>query len=207
MVSGEESGAASGSLAASVRARLGSRSVVLVGIMGAGKSTVGRRLAQRLETAFVDADDEIEKAAQRSISEIFESFGEAYFREGEKRVISRLMAEGPRVIATGGGAYMNAETRAAIAGGGISVWLKADFDVVMNRVRRKSHRPLLQNPDPEGVMRRLIETRYPVYALADITVQSRDVPHDTIVEEVLEELDKMLPPAGGGAGSEKETAT
>jgi len=180
-------------LEASIRARLGGRSVVLVGIMGAGKSSVGRRLAQRLGMDFVDADDEIEAAAKLTIAEIFESFGEAYFRDGERRVIARLLAEGPHVLATGGGAYMNAETREAIGRNGVSVWLKADFDVVMNRVRRRSHRPLLQKADPEGVMRELIATRYPLYALADLTVQSRDVPHETIVEEVLAALDAMLP--------------
>ncbi len=184
---------ASGALEASIRARLGGRSVVLVGIMGAGKSSVGRRLAQRLGMDFVDADDEIEAAAKLTIAEIFESFGEAYFRDGERRVIARLLAEGPHVLATGGGAYMNAETREAIGRNGVSVWLKADFDVVMNRVRRRSHRPLLQKADPEGVMRELIATRYPLYALADLTVQSRDVPHETIVEEVLAALDAMLP--------------
>ncbi|MEZ5840405.1 MAG: shikimate kinase [Hyphomicrobiales bacterium] len=188
-------------LEGSIRARLGARSVVLVGIMGAGKSSVGRRLAQRLGMPFVDADDEIEAAAQRSIAEIFEAFGEAYFRDGERRVIARLLAEGPHVLATGGGAYMNEETREAIARDGVSVWLKADFEVVMNRVRRKSHRPLLQQADPEAVMRDLIAVRYPVYGLADITVQSRDVPHETIVEEILVALDAALP-AGGGDQNE-----
>ena len=184
---------ASGGVGASIRARLGGRPRGPVGIMGAGKSSVGRRLAQRLGMDFVDADDEIEAAAKLTIAEIFESFGEAYFRDGERRVIARLLAEGPHVLATGGGAYMNAETREAIGRNGVSVWLKADFDVVMNRVRRRSHRPLLQKADPEGVMRDLIATRYPVYALADLTVQSRDVPHETIVEEVLAALDAMLP--------------
>ena len=184
---------ASGALEASIRARLGGRSIVLVGIMGAGKSSVGRRLAQRLRMGFGGAHHPIEGAAQPTLARRSDSCRGADFRDGERRVIARLLAEGPHVLATGGGAYMNAETREAIGRNGVSVWLKADFDVVMNRVRRRSHRPLLQKADPEGVMRDLIATRYPVYALADLTVQSRDVPHETIVEEVLAALDAMLP--------------
>nr|WP_246270537.1 shikimate kinase [Hongsoonwoonella zoysiae] len=177
---------------ARLRAAIGERAIVLVGIMGCGKSSVGRRLANTLGVAFVDADHEIETAANMTIPEIFAEHGEAYFRAGEQRVIARLLNEGTGVLATGGGAFMNAETREAIARSGISIWLKADFDVVMMRVRRRSNRPLLQQPDPEGVMRRLIDERYPVYAKADITVLSRDVPHETVVLEILDALEEHL---------------
>lgn len=177
---------------ARLRAAIGERAIVLVGIMGCGKSSVGRRLAATLGVAFVDADHEIETAANMTIPEIFAEHGEAYFRAGEQRVIARLLNEGTGVLATGGGAFMNAETREAIARSGISIWLKADFDVVMMRVRRRSNRPLLQQPDPEGVMRRLIDERYPVYAKADITVLSRDVPHETVVLEILDALENHL---------------
>jgi shikimate kinase len=175
-----------------IRERLGHRSVVLVGLMGAGKSTVGRRLGMRLDLAFRDADAEIEAAAGMSVTDIFAIHGEPYFREGEARVIGRLLQEGPIVLATGGGAFMNAETRARIAGAGVSIWLKADFDVLMRRVRKRSNRPLLRNTDPEARMRELIELRYPVYALADLTVQSREVPHDRVVEDAVNSLDAYL---------------
>lgn len=174
------------------RTALDGRSVVLVGMMGAGKSSVGRRLAGRLGLPFSDADTEIEQAAQMTIPEIFAARGEAEFREGEKRVIARLLAEGPRVLATGGGAYMNPETRERITRQGIAVWLKADFDVLMRRVRKRSNRPLLQTADPEGTLRRLMEVRDPVYALADIAVHSRDVPHDVVVGEILAALQSRL---------------
>jgi shikimate kinase len=167
---------------------LGRRSIVLVGMMGAGKSSVGRRLAQRLGLPFADADIEIENAAGMTIPEIFATRGEPEFREGERRVILRLIAQGPMVLATGGGAYMNAETRAAIERDGVSVWLRAEFEVLMRRVRKRSNRPLLQNADPEGTLRRLMAERYPVYAQADVTVQSRDVPHDTVVDEIIQGL-------------------
>ncbi|MBB4304904.1 shikimate kinase [Rhodobium orientis] len=178
--------------AAAIRDGLGARSVVLVGMMGAGKTSIGRRLAAALGLAFVDADAEIESAANKTIPELFAEHGEAYFRSGERRVIARLLGEGPQVLATGGGAFMDAETRAAIAEGGISVWLKAEFPVLMERVRRKSHRPLLKDPDPEGVMRRLLAERDPVYATADITLHSRDVTHETIVSEGLAALNQYL---------------
>lgn len=175
---------------ATIRRGLGSRSIVLVGMMGAGKSSVGRRLASRLGLRFVDADTEIEHAAGMTIPEFFAAHGEAEFREGEKRVVARLLAEGPQVLATGGGAYMSSETRAAIDAAGVCVWLKADFDVLMRRVRKRPNRPLLSNPDPEGTMRRLIDERYPTYALAHLTVYSRDVPHEAVVEEILDTLDR-----------------
>jgi shikimate kinase len=164
-----------------VRQRLDGHAIVLVGLMGAGKTTVGRRLAEKLGLAFVDADHEIELAAGQTIPEIFARHGETYFRDGERKVIARLLENGAQVLATGGGAYMNAETRAAIRRHGISIWLRADFDLLMSRVRRRSNRPLLQNDDPEAVMRKLIAERYPVYAEADITVDSRDVAHTSSV--------------------------
>jgi shikimate kinase len=131
----------------------------------------------RLDLPFVDADAEIEAAANASISDIFERYGEAYFRDGERRVIQRLLNGDPKVIATGGGAYMNLETRAAINAGGVAIWLKADLDVLMSRVKRRSNRPLLKAGDPETIIDRLIGERYPVYEEADIHVQSRDVAH------------------------------
>ena len=173
---------------AAVRKRLGRRSIVLVGLMGAGKSTVGRRLAARLDLPFKDADAEIEAAAGMSIADIFATHGEPYFREGERRVIGRLLQEGPCVLATGGGAFMNPETRARIGEAGISVWLKAELDVLMRRVRKRSNRPLLKNADPESSMRQLMAARQPVYALADLTVESRDTPHERVVDDALNAL-------------------
>ncbi|MCX2725085.1 shikimate kinase [Roseibium salinum] len=167
---------------------LGSRSIVLVGIMGCGKSTVGKRLAHRLGLEFVDADSEIERAANMTVSEIFAEHGERYFRSGEERVIARLLREGPQVLATGGGAFMSAATREEIAEHGVSIWLKVDFDTVMARVRRRATRPLLQNPDPEGTMRNLLSEREPVYARASLTVTSRDVPHEAVVNQIIDAL-------------------
>ncbi len=177
---------------AAVKAALGGRCIVLVGLMGSGKSSTGRRLAQRLGLPFVDADIEIELAAGMTIAEIFARNGEAYFRDGERRVMARLLADGPRVVATGGGAFMNAETRQRIAEFAVSVWLKADPEVLWRRVRKRSHRPLLQGPDAETTLRALMEVRYPVYAGADITVTSRDGPHEIAVEETLEALEYFL---------------
>jgi shikimate kinase len=171
-----------------VRQRLDGHAIVLVGLMGAGKTTVGRRLAEKLGLAFVDADHEIELAAGQTIPEIFARHGEAHFRDGERKVIARLLENGAQVLATGGGAYMNAETRAAIRRHGIAVWLRADFDLLMRRVRRRSNRPLLENADPEAVMRKLIAERYPVYAEADLTVDSRDVAHASIVNTIIRTL-------------------
>ncbi len=171
---------------------LGRRSIVLIGLMGSGKTSTGRRLAQQLGLDFVDADAEIEAAAGMSITEIFAQHGETYFRDGERRVMARLLNEGPRVLATGGGAFMNEETRARIAASGISIWLKADLDVLWRRVRKRSHRPLLQSGDPERTLRSLLDQRYPVYARADITVISRDGPQELAVEEAIDGLEFFL---------------
>ncbi|MEM6973973.1 MAG: shikimate kinase [Pseudomonadota bacterium] len=148
------------------------RSVVLIGLMGAGKSSVGARLAQSLGVAFRDSDAEVEAAANRSIAEIFENHGEAYFRDGERRVIARLIDGPPGVIATGGGAFMNAETRALLRARTVSVWLRADLETLAARTLGRTHRPLLNGPDPRGMLARLIEERYPVYAEADIAVDT-----------------------------------
>jgi shikimate kinase len=179
-------------VAADWRALIGQRSVVLVGMMGSGKSTVGARLAQKMGLKFVDADTEIEIAAGMSIPDIFATRGEAEFRAGERRVIARLLTQGPRVIATGGGAYLNEETRARIAAQGFSIWLKADVDTLMRRVRKRSNRPLLQTADPEATLRALLAAREPVYALADITVLSQDDPHDVVVDAVLAALGERI---------------
>ena len=175
-----------------VAAALGGRSVVLVGMMGAGKTSVGRRLGAKLGLPFVDADAEIEAGAQLTISEIFERFGEAYFREGERKVIARLLNGGPLVLATGGGAFMNATTRDNIAKWGISIWLRPSFDILLARVRKKSNRPLLKTADPERTLRRLLEERTPTYALADFTIESLDGSHDMVVDAILRRLDAAL---------------
>ena len=173
---------------AAIVAALGKRSVVLVGMMGAGKSSIGRRVALRLSIPFVDADAEIEKAAGMTIPDIFAVRGEAEFRAGEARVIARLLESAPQILATGGGAFMNRDTRAAIAAKGISIWLKAEFDVLMKRIKRRHDRPLLKTEDPGATLRKLMDERYPVYALADITIQSREVLHDRIVDEIVSAL-------------------
>jgi shikimate kinase len=177
---------------ARVREALGERSLVLVGLMGCGKTSVGRRLAARLGLPFVDADEEIEKAAAMTINEIFADHGEALFRDGERRVIARLLASGPQVLATGGGAFMNPETRANIKRHGVSIWLRAELPVLMKRVLKRDTRPLLQTGDPEAVMRKLMDARYPVYREAEIVIESRDVPHEVIVCEILEALAASL---------------
>jgi shikimate kinase len=174
--------------AETVRQRLGERPIVLVGLMGAGKTSVGRRLAEKLGVPFVDADHEIEAAAGKPIKEIFADHGEAYFREGERRVIQRLIGNGAQVLATGGGAYINEETRQRIQEHGISVWLRASLPLLMKRVAKRQDRPLLQADDPEAVMRALMEKRYPVYALADVAVESRDVQHGQMVNDVIRAL-------------------
>ena len=188
-----------------VLSRLAGRSVVLVGMMGVGKSSIGRRLAARLGVPFVDADTEIEKAAGMSIADIFARHGEADFRSGEARVIARLLDGGPQVLATGGGAVMNADTRAAIKAKAVSIWLSAEFDVLMRRInKRKNDRPMLQTADPAATLRELLVAREPAYAQADLTVQSREVPHDAIVSEIMTVLATFLnapgsPPQGDGA--------
>lgn len=174
---------------AAIVAALGARPVVLVGMMGAGKSTVGRRLAARLRLPFLDADIEIEAAhAGMTIPEIFAEHGEPYFRDGEVRVIARLLDSGPSVLATGGGAVMREETRQRIHDKAVSIWLRADADVILRRVRRRADRPLLQTEDPAATIGRLIDLRHPVYQLADITIASRDVPHEKIVDECITAL-------------------
>ena len=175
-------------------AALGKRSVVLVGMMGVGKSTIGRRLAARLRLPFFDADVEIEAAAGMSIPDIFLAHGEPYFRDGEARVIARLLDSGPAVIATGGGAFMREETRNRIRDKAVSVWLKADVDVIMKRVKRRADRPLLQTEDPTATVSRLLEAREPLYRTADLTIGSRDVPHDRIVDECIDALRARLCP-------------
>ncbi len=196
---------------AAIGTALARRSIVLIGMMGAGKSSVGRKLAARLGLPFVDADTCIEEAAGMSIPDIFETRGEAEFRAGESRVIARLLEGGPQILATGGGAYMNADTRALIRAKGVSVWLKADFDILMKRIRRRSDRPMLKTADPAATLRSLIALRYPVYAEADIVVESRDVVHEVIVEEIVQRLfgslsvPKSEPRTGPGPGSARGT--
>jgi shikimate kinase len=187
---------ASASQEAEIAAALGTRSLVLVGMMGAGKSTIGRRLSVRLRLPFLDADTEIEAAAAMSIPDIFETHGEPHFRDGEARVIARLLDNGPAVIATGGGAFMREETRRRIQEKAVSIWLKADADIIMKRVKRRADRPLLQTADPAATIGRLIEEREPVYRHADITIWSRDVPHEKIVEECIAALHHHVCGAG-----------
>jgi shikimate kinase len=165
------------------------RSVVLIGMMGAGKSSIGRRLARRLGTQFVDADQEIEAAAGCTIPEFFRRYGEAAFREGERKVIERLLADSPKIVATGGGAFMNGETRSEIKRRGISVWLRAELNILLERVSRRNDRPLLEQGDPEEILKRLIAERYPTYELADITVDSGDGPHELVVEAIVERVE------------------
>jgi shikimate kinase len=187
---------------AEIAAALGTRSIVLVGMMGAGKSTIGRRLAARLRLPFLDADIEIEAAASMTIPEIFAAHGEPYFRDGEARVIARLLDNGPAVVATGGGAFMREETRDLIRAKAVSIWLKADADVIMKRVKRRADRPLLQTEDPAATVSRLLEAREPVYQTADLTIWSRDVPHDRIVDECIDALRARL---GVGAAAVQPT--
>jgi shikimate kinase len=187
---------------AEITAALGMRSVVLVGMMGAGKSTIGRRLSLRLGLPFIDADTEIEVAhAGMTIPEIFERHGEPYFRDGEARVISRLLDNGPGVLATGGGAFMREETRNRIRDKAISIWLKVDPDTILHRVKRRAGRPLLQTADPEATVERLIREREPIYQHADVTVWSRDVPHERIVDECIDALHARLHGGGHSTGT------
>ena len=196
------SASTSSSQDAEISAALGTRSVVLVGMMGAGKSTIGRRLSLRLGLPFIDADTEIEVAhAGMTIPEIFERHGEPYFRDGEARVISRLLDNGPGVLATGGGAFMREETRNRIRDKAISIWLKVDPDTILYRVKRRAGRPLLQTADPEATVERLIREREPIYQHADVTVWSRDVPHERIVDECIDALHARLHGGGHSTGT------
>ena len=169
-------------------ARLGDKPIVLVGMMGAGKTTVGRRLASRLGRHFVDSDEEVEKAAGMTIEDIFRAHGEADFRAGEVKVIARLLKEHGMVLGTGGGAFINTETRALVKSSAVSVWIKADFELLFARVSRRSNRPLLRTANPRETLQQLIDARYPTYAEADVTVVSRDVPQDQVATEVIEAL-------------------
>ncbi len=171
---------------------LGERNVVFVGLMGAGKTAIGRKVASRLGLIFIDSDQEIEHAARMTIPDIFERYGEPEFRALEERVLKRLLSHGPQVVATGGGAFMNAEIRAAIGAHGVSVWLNADIDTLMERVVKKKNRPLLRTADPRAVMERLMSERYPVYRQADVSVVTRNAQRDVIAEEVLSRLAAFL---------------
>ncbi len=171
-------------------ARLGDRPIALVGMMGAGKTVVGRRLAARLGLDFVDSDHEIEACAGMTIPEVFDRHGEAYFRDRECKIVTRLVGQGSRVVATGGGSFIHPATREAMRAKALTIWLRAEFDVLMRRVRKRANRPLLRTPDPEATMRSLIEARYPVYAEADLTVASRDGPHDAVVDEIFAALER-----------------
>ncbi len=175
-----------------IREALDGRVIVFVGLMGAGKTVIGRKVAQSLGLPFVDSDHEIESVSRMTIPELFERYGEPEFRALEQRVITRLVKDGPRIVSTGGGAFMDPVTREAIAQDGISIWLRADIDTLMERVAKKKNRPLLKAADPRAVMRRLMDERYPVYGLADVTVTTRDAQRETIAQEVLEALASAL---------------
>lgn len=168
--------------------RLGSRSIVFVGLMGAGKTAIGRKVATMLSLPFIDSDQEIESVSRMTVPELFERYGETEFRALEQRVILRLLENGPQVLSTGGGAFMNAQTRDAIASHGVSVWLKAELDLLMERVSKKQNRPLLKSPDPRAVLERLMGERHPVYATSNITVPTRDDRKEVIATEVVDAL-------------------
>jgi shikimate kinase len=189
-----------------LRARLGSRAIALVGMPGSGKSSIGRRLAPRLDLPFIDADAAIEEAAGgMSVADIFAKHGEAEFRSLEARVIARLLDEGPAVIATGGGALMNEGTRALIRDRAVSIWLKAEIPVLMRRVRRKSDRPLLHGKDPEATLKELLADREPLYAEANFVVASREGPHESVVDSIIEVLDRGVLPEETAAPKAAET--
>ncbi|QWW67470.1 shikimate kinase [Rhizobium sp. WYJ-E13] len=173
------------SLKVRARAALGSRNLVLVGLMGAGKSSVGRLVAQQLGVPFIDSDIEIERVSRMTITELFAAYGEEEFRALEARVMKRLLKGGPRVVSTGGGAFINARTRRHIKKGGLSVWLKADLDVLWERVNKRDTRPLLKTENPKQTLENLMNARYPIYAEADLTVLSRDVRKEVMADEVL----------------------
>ncbi|MBN9071056.1 MAG: shikimate kinase [Rhizobiales bacterium] len=185
---------------AEILTRLGRRSVVFIGLMGAGKTAIGRKVAATLGLPFLDSDQEIEAVSRMSVPELFERYGEPEFRALEQRVIARLLDHGPQVLSTGGGAFMNAQTRDLVARSGVSVWLKAEIDVLMERVSKKQNRPLLKNPDPRGVMMRLMTERYPVYGLADVTVSTRDEKKEVIAAEVVAALLTHLTAVPAAAG-------
>ncbi len=170
------------------------KTLVLVGLMGAGKSCIGKRLAQHFALSFVDADQEIERAAGCTIADIFERHGEAHFRDGERRVIARLLEQPPHVLSTGGGAFMDARTRGKIRERAISIWLRADLELLLRRTARRANRPLLNNGDRRATLARLMEARYPVYAEADIVIDSNDAPPEVTVERVIEALERFLGP-------------
>ncbi|MCZ7448825.1 shikimate kinase [Agrobacterium rhizogenes] len=170
------------------RAKLGRRNIVFVGLMGAGKSAVGRMVAQQLKVPFIDTDVEIERVSRMTIAELFATYGEEEFRALETRVIKRLLRGGPKVVSTGGGAFINDNTRAHIRRGGISLWLKADLEVLWERVNKRDHRPLLKTENPKATLAALMEKRYPIYAEADVTIESRDVRKEIIATEVLTAL-------------------
>ena len=173
---------------AALLGRLGNRSIVFVGLMGAGKTAIGRKVATMLSLPFIDSDQEIESVSRMTVPELFERYGETEFRALEQRVILRVLENGPQVLSTGGGAFMNAQTREAIAAHGVSVWLKAELDLLMDRVSKKQNRPLLKSVDPRAVLERLMGERYPVYATADVTVPTRDDRKEVIAAEVLDAL-------------------
>jgi len=186
--------------------RLGGRSIVFVGLMGAGKTAIGRKVATVLSLPFVDSDHEIESVSRMTIPELFERYGEAEFRALEQRVIHRLLTENsPQVLSTGGGAFMNEQTREAIADYGVSVWLKADLDLLMERVSKKQNRPLLKNDNPRAVLQTLMDVRYPVYASAEITVTTRDERKEVIAAEVIEALAAYFGMAPASAGGEERS--
>lgn len=176
------------SLGERARAKLGRRNLVFVGLMGAGKSAIGRLVAQQLKIPFVDTDVEIERVSRMTIAELFASYGEDEFRALEARVIKRLLRAGPKVVSTGGGAFVNESTRRHIKRGGVSMWLKADLDVLWERVNKRDHRPLLKTENPKATLQALMDRRYPIYEEADITVESRDVRKEIIVNEVLQAI-------------------
>lgn len=180
------------SLGERAKAALGKRNLVLVGLMGAGKSAIGRIVAQQLGLPFIDTDSEIERVSRMSISELFAAYGEDEFRALETRVIKRLLRSGPRVVSTGGGAYINEKTRKQIERGGLSIWLNADLDVLWERVNKRDHRPLLKTENPKQTLKDLMDKRYPIYALADISIQSRDVRKEVIANEVMTSVIEYL---------------
>lgn len=184
----------------SLRTRL-DRPVSLVGMMGAGKTRLGKMLSESLEIPFIDSDEEIEKASGLSIPEIFEKFGEPYFRDGERRVIKRLMGQGVRVIATGGGAILNPDTASELWSQTLAIWVKADLDVMLERTGKSDKRPLLKSGDPKEIMMRLMEVRYPIYQQAHIVVESHGGPAEDLLEQAIDQMDAYLTHTQAKAGT------